>query len=148
ACEQGGAFLQRRELNDELSIRRISVSTQTRLEQALIATGFPYDQRNVEPMMKRLTAVAAHCGGIRRLGSAALDLCWVACGRFDAYYESIKPWDYAAGLLILQEAGGRSGFHQAPPTTGCELLHGDNRLVATPALFDSLKNLLQSACDE
>ncbi|GAA3959532.1 inositol monophosphatase family protein [Allohahella marinimesophila] len=145
ACEKGGAYLLRRGLDNELVHQRIAVSEQTELSRSLIATGFPYDQRNIGPMMRRLSAVAIQCGGLRRLGSAALDICWVACGRFDAYYESIKPWDYAAGLLILTEAGGRSGFHSPPPEGRCELLHGDDRLVSTPALFDELKALLEQA---
>tara|TARA_R100000306_G_scaffold62039_2_gene66735 strand:- start:3278 stop:4165 length:888 start_codon:yes stop_codon:yes gene_type:complete len=145
ACEKGGAYLLKRGLDNELSNRRISVSDKTDLSRSLIATGFPYDQRNIEPIMRRLSAVATHCGGLRRLGSAALDICWVACGRFDAYYESIKPWDYAAGLLILTEAGGRSGFHEAPPPGRCELLHGDHRLMSTPALFDAMQRLLQAS---
>ena len=145
ACEAGGAYLMRLGVDNCLSTQRISVSDQRDLSRALIATGFPYDQRDIDRMMKRLAAVASHCGGLRRLGSAALDICWVACGRFDAYYESIKPWDYAAALLVLTEAGGRSGFHEAPPANVCELLHGDHRLVSTPALFKPLQTLLQEA---
>ena len=74
----------------------------------MIATGFPYDHdRYAEALMPSLAAVLANVAGIRRFGSAALDLCWTACGRFDGYYEySLKPWDIAAALLVVDEAGG------------------------------------------
>jgi myo-inositol-1(or 4)-monophosphatase len=96
----GGAFL---------NGRKISVSTCARLDQSIIATGFAYDREFI--MEKTLEAVhglfESDIRGIRRMGSAALDMCWVACGRFDGYFEYLLcPWDYAAGMLIVAEAGG------------------------------------------
>jgi myo-inositol-1(or 4)-monophosphatase len=87
----------------------IRVSRTARLERALIATGFPYDIRERVPeTIARLGRMLAHTQGVRRGGSAALDLCYVACGRLDGFYEeNLKPWDTAAGLLIVNEAGGR-----------------------------------------
>lgn len=89
--------------------RRLRVSTTPRLTEALLLTGFPYDRRErVDFYLKYVKAFMASIQGIRRAGAAALDLCWVACGRVDGYWEwRLKPWDVAAGRLIVQEAGGR-----------------------------------------
>lgn len=89
--------------------RPIRVSAQKRLDESLLATGFPYNVREVHrPVLQRFSACLRAAQGIRRLGSAALDLCWVAAGRFEAFWEqNLQPWDTAAGLLIVREAGGR-----------------------------------------
>jgi myo-inositol-1(or 4)-monophosphatase len=99
ALKGNGAFL-----NEE----RISVSNQGALLQSLLATGFPYDDFHRESdYFKVLKDFTKESRGLRRLGSAALDLSYVACGRFDGYYEyGLNPWDVAAGALIVQEAGG------------------------------------------
>ena len=94
-----GAFL-----NNE----RIHVSDTAALSSSLLATGFPYDdfgkQNNYMELLKALMPLSR---GIRRLGSAAMDLAYVACGRFDGFYEyGLNPWDVAAGIIIVQEAGG------------------------------------------
>ena len=87
----------------------IQVSRTTQLTRALIATGFPYDIRERVPeTLARLGRMLASTQGVRRGGSAALDMCYVACGRLDGFYEeNLKPWDTAAGLLIVTEAGGK-----------------------------------------
>lgn len=92
-----------------LNGQSIRVSDTAEPMRALIATGFPYDrQGRAEELAHTLAQVLMKFQGIRRLGSAALDLCWVAAGRLDAYYEDgVKPWDTAAGVLIVEEAGGR-----------------------------------------
>jgi myo-inositol-1(or 4)-monophosphatase len=79
-----------------------------RIEEALLATGFPYSRGATARLNLAITAQAlARCRGVRRAGSAALDLCYVAAGRLDGYWEfALKPWDLAAGALILREAGG------------------------------------------
>jgi myo-inositol-1(or 4)-monophosphatase len=79
------------------------------MTESLLVTGFPYDlQDRIADLMQRFQHTLCACQGIRRLGSAALDLCYVACGRFDGFWEeNLKPWDTAAGVLIAQEAGGR-----------------------------------------
>jgi myo-inositol-1(or 4)-monophosphatase len=92
-----------------LNGNQITVSTNKTLQQSIIATGFYYDRgllmRKTLQSIEKLFEHNVH--GIRRFGSAALDLCWVACGRFDAYFEyMLSPWDFAAGMLIVQEAGG------------------------------------------
>jgi myo-inositol-1(or 4)-monophosphatase len=88
--------------------RRLRVSEARELEKALVCTGFPYGDREKLPSMlaafSRFTELAQ---GSRRLGSAALDLAWVAAGRLDGYWErNLKPWDMAAGLILVREAGG------------------------------------------
>lgn len=88
---------------------RISVSAVDACEDAVVATGFPYTiARRVDEILDRLRPVLAACQGVRRCGAAALDLAWTACGRFDAFFEDeLKPWDMAAGALLVAEAGGR-----------------------------------------
>ena len=91
-----------------LNGKRIYVSKTMNLLNALVATGFPYKSENMDKVIKCFSNVVGNVQGIRRFGSAALDLCYVACGRFDAFWEmELKPWDMAAGVLILEEAGGK-----------------------------------------
>ncbi|HKX74882.1 MAG TPA: inositol monophosphatase family protein [Acidimicrobiia bacterium] len=87
----------------------IRVSPQTELAQSLIATGFPYDRNlHAEAYAANLAGVLARVQGIRRLGSAALDLAWVAWGRYEGYWEyALHPWDTAAGVVLVTEAGGQ-----------------------------------------
>jgi myo-inositol-1(or 4)-monophosphatase len=101
AEKAGGAFL---------NGQRIEVAQTGRLAESIITTGFYYDRGML--MERTLDTIRslfrAEIRGIRRLGSAALDLCWVACGRFDGYFEyRLSPWDFAAGMLIVREAGGK-----------------------------------------
>lgn len=99
AIKEGGAYL---------NAQKISVSSTSQIKNGLVATGFPYyDFDRMEGYFETLRHFATHSRGIRRLGSAAVDLVYVACGRFDAFYEySLHPWDVAAGALIVKEAGG------------------------------------------
>jgi myo-inositol-1(or 4)-monophosphatase len=93
----------------QLDGRKIRVSGNKDLDRALIGTGFPYRQSDdeLEPYLAMLGTVVKNTTGVRRLGAAALDLCYVACGRFDAFWETgLQPWDLAAGTLIIREAGG------------------------------------------
>ena len=85
----------------------IRVSRETNIAESLLVTGFPYDiKQMIDPVMLRFKQCVAASRGIRRLGSAALDLCFVACGRFEGFWEeNLKPWDTAAGWLIAEEAG-------------------------------------------
>lgn len=87
----------------------IRVSTTQQLEKSLLATGFPYDRwEKAEFYLSYFKAFMTRTQGIRRAGAAALDLCYVACGRLDGFWEfNLKPWDVAAGTLIVKEAGGR-----------------------------------------
>jgi len=87
----------------------LQVSSVKEISQSLLATGFPYDILSTyPPIIKRFQRVLTQVQGVRRPGSAALDLCWVARGIFDGFWEqNLKPWDTAAGVLIVQEAGGQ-----------------------------------------
>ncbi len=89
--------------------RRLKTSPAKDLKQSLLLTGFPYDRRErIDLYLSYVKAFMTSIQGIRRAGAAALDLCWVACGRVDGYWEwRLKPWDCAAGKLIVEEAGGR-----------------------------------------
>jgi myo-inositol-1(or 4)-monophosphatase len=87
--------------------KRIQVSQTPLLSDAVIATGFPYARKNISSLIVLLRLILEEARGLRRLGSAALDLAYTACGRFDGYYEAlINPWDVAAGILLVEEAGG------------------------------------------
>jgi myo-inositol-1(or 4)-monophosphatase len=92
-----------------LNGRPIGVSGVDTLTDSLLVTGFPYNVREImEATMTRFARCLEASQGIRRLGSAALDLCYVAAGRFEAFWEqNLKPWDTAAGMLMVAEAGGR-----------------------------------------
>ena len=91
----------------ELNGKPIKVSSIASVSNSLLVTGFPYDFNEiVEPAMKRFSVFQQASQGVRRLGSAALDLCYVACGGFDGFWEqNLKPWDKAAGAIIATEAG-------------------------------------------
>jgi len=99
-----------------LNDRPIQVSKVSRLAESLVATGFPSHKRHKNPNIFFYHQITLHTHGVRRAGSAALDLCSVACGRFDGFWEfNLNPWDTAAGVLVLEEAGGRvSDFHGGP----------------------------------
>ncbi len=92
-----------------LNGEKISVSGTSTVNESLIATGFPFtDYRYLDPFMKCLEYCMKNSRGVRRLGSAAVDLAYLACGRFDAFYEyGLSPWDVAAGSFLIQQAGGR-----------------------------------------
>ena len=86
----------------------IQVSKTARLAESLVATGFPSHKRHKNPNIHFYHQITLRTHGVRRAGSAALDLCSVACGRFDGFWEfNLNPWDTAAGVLIVEEAGGR-----------------------------------------
>jgi len=105
----------------------IKVSSTTDLSDAIIATGFPYRKDDVIPLISTLTDFMREARGIRRMGAAALDLVYVASGRFECYYEaSINAWDIAAGILIVEEAGGEVTDYEG----GNNVIFG-GRLVAT-----------------
>ncbi|BFM49552.1 inositol monophosphatase family protein [Marinomonas sp. THO17] len=129
AVKNGGAFC-----NEQ----PIQVSHALQLRNALVATGFPYQKDALPELIERLSRVLAVCQDVRRNGSAALDLCWVAAGRLDAYYESVKPWDMAAGALIAEEAGARVGHFLPMLDHWPEVISGEALLVATPELYESL----------
>jgi myo-inositol-1(or 4)-monophosphatase len=121
----------------------IRVSDTDELIQALIATGFPYDRAEMPEALELFGRFAAITRGMRRLGSTALDLCYVAAGRLDGYYErGIWPWDIAAGGLILEEAGGKVTNYR-----GGELdLEGREIVVSNGALHPAMTELTGEDC--
>jgi len=119
-----------------LNNRRLRVSQQKSLENALLATGFPYhDFSYIDAYMESLKSFMTSTAGIRRAGSAALDLAYVACGRVDGFWEfNLKPWDIAAGALIVQEAGGLSTDFNG----GDNYLNSGNIIAANPKLYKEM----------
>ena len=124
----------------------IRVSATARLTRALIATGFPYDIRERVPeTLARLGRLLGIVQGLRRGGSAALDLCYVACGRLDGFYEeNLKPWDTAAGLLIVTEAGGKITTFDG----GDYDIYSPNILASNGVLHRELFVLVESGLDD
>lgn len=125
-----------------LNSAEIKVSGNKKISDSLIATGFPYyDYERLPKFMKTLEYFMQKSHGIRRLGSAATDLVYVACGRFEAFYEySLSPWDVAAGAFIVQQAGGKvSDF-----SGGKNYLFGKEIIATNSAIFDDFfKNVNQ-----
>jgi myo-inositol-1(or 4)-monophosphatase len=125
----------------QLDGRRIRVSKQAELEGALVGTGFPYraNARWIDEYLQMLKAVMEQTAGIRRPGSAALDLAYVAAGRTDGFWEiGLNAWDTAAGTLLITEAGGRVGT-----LTGGEYRQGGNIIAGTPKVYDALVECLR-----
>jgi myo-inositol-1(or 4)-monophosphatase len=120
----------------QLDNRRIRVSKQRTLEGALLATGFPFRESGTQAdiYFATLRALSELTAGIRRPGAAALDLAYVAAGRVDGFWElGLKPWDTAAGTLMIQEAGGRVGT-----LGGGEYRLGANIVAGTPKIYDAM----------
>ena len=120
----------------QMNRKRIRVSQQAQLSGALIGTGIPfgthYTEAQLDLYLARLKQFLPETAGIRRLGAAALDLAYVACGRLDAFWETnLQPWDIAAGTLLVQEAGGRiSDFSEKE-----DFLKNGQVVAATPKLY-------------
>jgi myo-inositol-1(or 4)-monophosphatase len=121
----------------------LRVTSRSRLDEALLVSGFPYDIRTREHTnLEEWSHLARRCRGLRRSGSAALDLAWVAAGRYDGYWEyRLAPWDLAAGALMVQEAGGRL----TDPQGGGEFLWTGNVVATNGLLHDRLLRELQEA---
>lgn len=117
-----------------LGERRLEVSKTGVLAEALVATGFAYDvHRSDADNLKNFSLMLKAARGLRRDGSAALDLCYVAAGRLDAYWEfKLHPWDVAAGILIVEEAGGRvtSSSGSPVPESGDDILSSNGLIHA------------------
>lgn len=116
------------------------------MRRALFATGFPYQKDNLEPLLVRLSVMLAECADLRRAGSAALDICWVAMGRLDIYYENLSVWDFAAAQLVAREAGAVYGHFKPVPEGVNPEFYDRHILVANSnTMFDRAYQLL-SAC--
>ena len=131
ASKGRGAFL-----ND----RRLRVTRCHKLADALVGTGFPFKELSrVDPYLRQLRTVMSSCAGVRRAGSAALDLAYVAAGRLDAFWEmGLSPWDMAAGALLIQEAGGLVGDLKGEQG----YLRSGDIAAATPKVFPQLLQAL------
>jgi myo-inositol-1(or 4)-monophosphatase len=120
----------------QLEGRKIRVSSQKTLEGSLISTGFPFrpEAIHVDDYLAILKVVMGVAAGVRRPGSAALDLAYVAAGRTDGFWEfGLSPWDTAAGVLLIQEAGGRVGT-----PAGEEYTLGKNIVAGNPKVYEAL----------
>jgi myo-inositol-1(or 4)-monophosphatase len=118
----------------------IQVSTVNKVSDTLIATGFPYSNfSRLNSFMKSLEFFFNNSHGVRRLGSAAADLAYVACGRYDAFYEyNLNAWDVAAGAFLVQQAGGRvSDF-----SGGSKYLFGKEIVASNNAVFDEFQQVI------
>jgi myo-inositol-1(or 4)-monophosphatase len=125
----------------QLDGRRIRVSKRTTIQQALVATGFPFRANlvHIDRYLDMLRAVMLESSGVRRPGSAALDLCYVAAGRVDAFFElGLAKWDIAAGALIIREAGGRISDFRG----GDGYLDSGNVVAGNPKVYAALSKLL------
>nr|UOZ97315.1 Inositol-1-monophosphatase [Cupriavidus sp.] len=131
ASKGKGAFL-----ND----RRLRVSKQDRLEGALIGTGFPFKrQAQIDLYLAMFKEISEKAAGVRRPGAAAIDLAYVAAGRYDAFFEmGLMPWDAAAGSLLITEAGGFVGDFKGES----DYLFAENILAGTPKVFAQMVGLL------
>jgi myo-inositol-1(or 4)-monophosphatase len=115
------------------------VSEVSELRQAMLATGFPYERAAVPRALRSFEVLSFAAQAVRRVGSAALDLCYVASGRFDGYWEhQVKPWDVAAGALIVLEAGGQLSATDGSPFS----VDGGQVLSSNPGLHPSLVEAL------
>jgi myo-inositol-1(or 4)-monophosphatase len=132
ASKGAGAFL-----ND----KRIRVSKRTKLEEALLGTGFPYRMfEHVDPYLAIFKEMTRRCAGVRRPGAASLDLAWLAAGRIDGFWEfGLSPWDMAAGALLIQEAGGLVSDLSGESN----YLQTGNIVGGTPKVFSQLLQAIQ-----
>jgi myo-inositol-1(or 4)-monophosphatase len=124
-----------------LNDRRIRVTTLTRLGDALVGTGFPFKELDrLDLYTRQLQTMMKTCAGVRRAGAAALDLAYVACGRLDAFWElGLAPWDMAAGVLLIQEAGGLVGDLKGDQG----FMASGDIAAATPKVFTALLEALR-----
>lgn len=124
-----------------LNDRRISVSKTPALDRSLLATGFPYDIRtSLANNLSNFASFAVKAQAIRRAGSAALDLSYTACGRFDGFWEmKLRPWDVAAAALMVREAGGRITDFEGKGFS----IHGKECLASNGLIHDSMLDVLK-----
>src|SRR5262249_514649 len=134
-------FAAERGVGATLNDRKIRVSNVEELNSALLCTGFPYDVRDRPHFALDFTNFTMEAQAVRRDGSAAIDLAYVACGRFDGFWENgLHPWDVAAGVLLIEEAGGRvSDF------VGGELdIYSPKVLVSNGLIHEQMMRVLKS----
>jgi myo-inositol-1(or 4)-monophosphatase len=132
AWRDGGAYL---------NGKRISVKTNAELGMSLLATGFPYyDYKQMEQYLNTLKHLMKNTQGMRRMGSAAIDLAYTACGRFDGFFEyGLSPWDVAGGICLIEEAGGIVTDFNG----GSDCLFGKSIIGSSKALFPAFSQILK-----
>ena len=126
-----------------LNHRRLRVGQQLRLAECLIGTGFPYrNDQNLDQYLNLFKKMTLSCAGLRRPGAASLDLAYVAAGRLDGFFEGdLKPWDMAAGVLLIQEAGGLVGKYD-----GEEGYFATGQIMgANPKIFAQMASLISKS---
>ncbi|WP_286220941.1 inositol monophosphatase family protein [Marinobacter apostichopi] len=141
----GETFRATRGAGATLNGETINHSGATVPRDSLFATGFPYTKDSLEPLVRRLDAMIHQCRDLRRIGSAALDICWVACGRLDIYYENVSPWDFAAARLIALEAGATAGHFGEVPEGYPADLYGKDILISAPDIWQPVREILRTA---
>ncbi len=126
-----------------LNDKRLRVAARRNLTEALLATGIPFlGREGHERFLKELAGVMETTPGVRRFGSAALDLAWVAAGRYDGFWErGLKPWDVAAGILLVREAHGSVTDLDG----GATMLEGGSILAANEVLHPQILKLLRDS---
>lgn len=134
AWKDGGAYLNE---------KPISVSQTPDLKDTLMATGFPYyNFDRMDEFMKILASFMEKTRGVRRIGSAATDLAYVACGRFDGFFEyGLSPWDVAAGAFLVKEAGGKVSDYNR----GTNFIFGEEIAAASTQIYDAFMEVLESS---
>jgi myo-inositol-1(or 4)-monophosphatase len=132
AWKDGPAFLDGKEIH---------VTETKKVSDSLIATGFPYtDYKYLDGFMESVRYFMKNSHGLRRLGSAATDIAYTACGRFDGFYEyGLHPWDVAAGAIILKQAGGRVGNFEGGP----DYLFGEEIVASNAGIFDEFQQIIR-----
>ncbi len=137
----GECFTAARGLGSQLNGQPIAVSDTTQLNHALVAVSFPPHPRPDSPDIQAFLKISPECQAVRRTGSAALNLAFVACGRLDAHWAHfIHSWDSAAGVLLVQEAGGVVASFAG---SEYEVANGDYCVASTRELFDEILPLIQ-----
>lgn len=135
ATEGQGAFLNN---------KPIKVKDVYNLKECVIGTGFPHKRDDIANIIEMLKNILPNIRDIRRLGSPALDICWVACGRMQGFYEEeLSPWDVAAAKLIAKEAGASTGYYHVEQNTYIpDCINGNCVIISSPKIFDEFREKL------
>jgi len=129
-----------------LNNHKIHIKNTNTLKECVIGTGFPHNKDNVDYIVETLRLILPRIRDLRRLGSPALDICWVACGRLQCYYEEkLFPWDVAAAKLIATEAKALVGNYSLESNSILpDCLNSYKVIVSSPGVFEELKAILVS----
>ena len=136
-------FVAERKKGATLNGKRIHVSKETELAKSLLATGFPYDVRVAKRNnLDYFSAFVKKARAIRRAGAASIDLCYIACGRFDGFWElRLAPWDLAAGVLMVEEAGGKVTNFEGKRLN----IYGDDAAASNGKIHATLLRVIQKS---